>query len=149
MIFVMTSPFRQRDRQYSRTVTVPLRRPTANTGLIVTSAVSGLKALYKAGYKFAKAGVMLVDLQAATVVQHELDLVGGLDPQGRPVKERDERARLMSAMDRVNERYGRGAISIASAGTAARAAERTWAMKQERRTPRYTTSWAEMPIARA
>ena len=149
MVFVMTSPFRQRDRQYSRAVTVPLRRPTADTGLIVSSAVSGLKAIYKAGFRFAKAGVMLVDLQPAGLVQGELELLGGLDPQGRPVEERDGRARLMSALARVNQRYGRGSVSVASAGTAARAAERSWAMKQERRTPRYTTSWAEMPIARA
>ncbi|MBI5270769.1 MAG: DUF4113 domain-containing protein [Burkholderiales bacterium] len=92
---------------------------------------------------------MLVDLQPATLVQGELELVGRLDPHGRPVKERDERARLMSAMDAVNERFGRGSIGVASAGTSVRAPDRTWAMKQERRTPRYTTSWAEMPIARA
>jgi DNA polymerase V len=47
----------------------------------------------------------------------------------------------------VIRRYGRGAIGMASAGLGG--AGRSWAMKQERRTPAYTTSWAEMPIARA
>lgn len=42
MVFIRTSPFRQ-DRQYSRFINVPLRRPTADTACIVDAALAGLQ----------------------------------------------------------------------------------------------------------
>ena len=149
MVFIRTSPFRRDDAQYSRSLTVPLRRPTADTAQLVQAATQGLQAIYRAGFRYAKAGVMLVDLVASTTVQGELDLFGGLDAQGGALDERPGRAKLMAALDQVNGRYGKGTMTMASSGTAANASLRTWVMKQERRTPRYTTSWDEMPIARA
>ena len=146
-VFIRTSPFRAQDPQYSRSVTVPMRRPTADTHALVGSAVMGLKSIYREGYRYAKAGVMLLDLQPAVQAQAELDLVGGGpfgDGSGDPSR---DRSRLMAAMDGVNKRFGRGSLTVASAGAGER--PQTWAMRQERRTPRYTTSWDEMPIARA
>ena len=43
----------------------------------------------------------------------------------------------MKALDLVNQRFGRGTLHMASAGMAGD--KRVWSMKQERRTPRYTT----------
>lgn len=135
--FVRTSPFRP-DKQYSRSITVPLRRPTADTAALVGAALIGLRAIYRPGYKLAKAGVMLVDLSDAALEQGELDL----EPGGC-----EERSRLMTAMDTLNRRYGRGTVTIGSAGTGDM--PRNWAMKQERRTPRYTTRIQEIPIGKA
>lgn len=146
-VFIRTSPFRKQDRQYSQSVTVPLRRPTGDTHAIVASAVNGLRAIYRDGYRYAKAGVMLLDLQPQDLAQGELDLVGGSCPDGTSHDEGRDRSRLMSAIDRVNQRYGRGSLTVASAGTEAVA--KSWTMRQDRRTQRYTTSWDEMPIARA
>lgn len=53
----------------------------------------------------------------------------------------------MTALDRLNARYGRGTLHVASTG--ATVIQRDWEMKQERRTPNYTTVWAEMPTVRA
>ena len=53
----------------------------------------------------------------------------------------------MTTLDNLNQRYGRGTVQMASAGLLGD--RRTWAMKQERRTPGYTTCWADMPVARA
>ncbi|PHM20668.1 MAG: DNA polymerase V subunit UmuC [Curvibacter sp. PD_MW3] len=135
--FVRTSPFRP-DKQYSRSIMVPLRRPTADTAALVEGALTGLRAIYQSGYKFAKAGVMLVDLADAAVEQGELDL----EPDGC-----EDRSRLMSALDELNSRYGRGTVIIGSAGTGEM--PRNWAMKQERRTPRYTTRIGEIPVGKA
>jgi DNA polymerase V len=137
LVFIRTSPFRK-DPQYSRSTTVPLRRPSADTALIVQAALMGLAAIYKPGFKYAKAGVMVLDLQSATVQQGELDL----EADGAK-----DRSRLMSALDGLNDRYGRGTLLMASAGLAGD--KRLWAMKQERRTPGYTTRWEDMPVARA
>ncbi|MDP3520841.1 MAG: DUF4113 domain-containing protein [Hydrogenophaga sp.] len=53
----------------------------------------------------------------------------------------------MVAMDAINGRFGRGTVHVGSTG-GARAAK-AWGMKQERRTPQYTTCWDDLPIARA
>ena len=50
--------------------------------------------------------------------------------------------RLMSVMGGLNRRFGRGTVSLATAGVAS--APKQWSMKQERRTPRYTTRWDEL-----
>jgi DNA polymerase V len=137
MCFVRTSPFRG-DAQYSRSVSVPLRRPTAHTGAIVSAALAGLKAIYRPGFKLAKAGVILLDLQSDTVQQGELNLEDNSTP---------DNSRLMSTLDGLNQRYGRGTVLMASAGLAGD--HRIWSMKQARRTPGYTTCWNDMATARA
>jgi DNA polymerase V len=141
MVFIRTSPFRK-DPQYSRSIVVPLRRPTADTGAIVQATVLGLRAIYCQGFKYAKAGVMLLDLQPDSVMQGELDLGGD-----ESLENIADKARLMSALDAINKRYGRGTMKMASAGLDGD--RRVWSMRQERRTPAYTTDWADIPIVRA
>ncbi len=137
LCFIRTSPFRD-DKQYSRSVTVPLRRPSADTAAIVQAALMGLKRIYKPGYKYAKAGVMLMELSGEGGEQAELDLESDDGP---------DRSSLMSAMDDLNHRFGRGTVIIGSSGTSE--LPRNWVMKQERRTPRYTTRIDEVLVAKA
>jgi DNA polymerase V len=137
LVFIHTSPFRAQDKQYSRSITVPLRRPTCDTALIAGAAISGLRQIYKPGYRLAKAGVMLLDLQDSSAEQSELDL----DDPG------PEHGKLMGMLDALNTRYGRRSIQLASAGVGG--SDRTWTMKQELKTPNYTTCWKDLPRARA
>ena len=137
MCFIRTSPFRQ-DAQFSRTTTVPLRRPSADTAVILAAALAGLRAIYRPGYKLSKAGVMLLDLQPDTVLQQELALEND---------DVTDRGSLMTTLDDLNHRYGRGTVLMASAGLAGN--RRSWSMKQERRTPGYTTCLDDMAVARA
>ena len=99
----------------------------------------GALARNRAGYRIAKAGVMLLDLQDASVEQGELDLLPSSDTR--------DSTRLMSALDSINDRYGKGTLRFASAG--AQREVRAWEMKHERRTPAYTTEWGALPTARA
>ncbi|OQW86050.1 MAG: DNA polymerase V subunit UmuC [Rhodoferax ferrireducens] len=145
IVFIRTSPFRK-DAQYSKSMIVPLFRPSADTAVILQAALSGLKTIYRPGFKLAKAGVMLLDLQSDTVVQGELDLDTGTDADHGQAHYVDK-TQLMSAMDGLNRRYGRGTLKLASAGLAGD--KRIWSMKQQRRTPGYTTCLADMPVARA
>ena len=137
MVFIRTSPFRK-EPQYSRSTVVLLRRPTSDTGDLVAAAVMGLRSIYRPGYKLAKAGIMLLDLQDATNEQFEL----ALEDDGAP-----NRDRLMKALDTVNERFGRGALQMASAGIAKE--KHLWSMKQQRKTPCYTTNWKDILEVRA
>jgi len=137
LVFAHTSAHRPGPR-FSRSVVVPLRRPSADTRALVQAATAGMRHLYAPGYLLAKAGVMLLDLQADDVHQGELALED--EPQR-------DRSQLLTAMDTLNKRYGKGTVHVGSAGPAR--SPKAWGMRQERRTPRYTTRWDEMPVVRA
>lgn len=137
LVFIRTSPFRQ-SPQYSRSIVVPLGTPTSDSAAIVDAALRGLREIYRPGFQLAKAGVMLMDLRPASHKQCQLDF-------GEPEPAR-HRTRLMDALDSVNERWGKGTLKLGSAKVGR--ASSPWVMKQERRTPGYTTAWEEMPIAR-
>jgi DNA polymerase V len=136
LTFIHTNPFRNWERQYSRSVTMPLRRPTADTAPIVQAALRGLHQVFQEGFKFHKAGVILLDLQPQSVQQGELALEEEAPPR---------QGRLAAAMDRINDRYGRGTLHPASAGVGGTG--RSWTMKQQWLTPQYTTNWAHLPTA--
>lgn len=142
LVFIRTSPFRS-GPQYSQSVTIPLVRPSADTSTLVQTAVLGLRLIYQAGYSFAKAGVMLMDLSDEGLEQGELALGDEVREHTQPA----HCAQLMQALDKLNQRYGRGTLSVASSGITTQ--HKIWSMRQERLTPRYTTAWADMPIARA
>ena len=148
-VFIRTSPFRENDRQHSPSSTVPIR-PTADSRRIVGAACEAARAMFRPGFSYAKAGVMLMDLQDAKGLcdQGELDLFGG--GVGQATVAQDRRA-LMQTMDALNRRFGRGAVLIGSTTTAVASDTGTaaWSVRQERRTPRYTTRWEEMPVVRA
>ena len=135
-VFAHTSPHRTGPR-FARAVVVPMRKPTGDTNLIAQAALMGLQRIYEPGFDLIKAGVILMDLTDGNVQQFEL----ALDDPG------PDRTRLMTALDTLNTRYGKGAVHLAVTG--ATKAELQWAMRQERRTPQYTTRLADIPIARA
>lgn len=137
LVFAHTSPFRPGPR-FSKSIVVPLRRPTSDSHRIVDSAVSGVQQIYEPGYRLSKAGVMLMDLMQETVSQRELDF-GTLESR--------DRSKLMVAVDALNNRYGRGTVHVGSA--ACQRASSDWSMRQERLTPQYTTKFSDLPIAKA
>ena len=54
---------------------------------------------------------------------------------------------LMQALDKLNDRYGRGTVVLASAGL--KGPKRDFEMRQDLLTPQYTTRWADLPVAKA
>lgn len=178
LTFIRTSPFRQQDEQYSRSMVWPLVRPTQDTAVLVQAALASLQAIFRPGIHYAKAGVMLMDLVPEGFVQGELDwdapVTTRMSPSptfaatssasiscspivrtGLHTGEPKDRSRMMgAAMDHLNDRYGRGTVKLASGGTehshlgnqGAPASGRK--MKQERRTPGYTTHWQELAVVK-
>lgn len=147
-VFITTSPFRKRDAQHSVAVTVPLVRPTCDSRLLIEAAVRTLEQIYRRGFNYVKAGVMLLDLrpQAQSQSQGELDLFSAIDGSTVEVRPKPQ-AGLMSTMDALNHRFGRGALSVAS--SVQRAERVGYVSKQERRSPRYTTRLDEVVTVRA
>lgn len=137
LVFIRTSPFRKQDAQYSRSACLPLPVPTSDSAHITQAALALLRNIYQQGYVYAKAGVMLMGLQPAARQQLTLDLsrqAGDVQPANR--------VRLMQNMDQLNQRYGRGTLKLASAGLGQTA--QIWHMKQDFKTPAYTTDWANL-----
>lgn len=130
-VFVHTNPFREQDPQYSNGLTVPLIEPTDDNRILAAAALQGLGIIFREGYQYKKAGVMLMDLQANSISQ-------GMLFDTRPPRENS--ARVMATLDALNQRFGRDALHIGSAGLVQR-----WAMKAENKTPCYTTRWDELP----
>ncbi|GAB3256577.1 hypothetical protein GCM10027296_26530 [Chitinimonas naiadis] len=107
---------------------------TDDTIMIVKAALYALKRIYREGYAFMKAGVMLMDLCPRTMRQATL-----FDDEAALTR----RARLMTTMDSINREFGRGAIRLASSGTG-----EAWKMRQSRKSPSWTTNWHELPRAK-
>lgn len=135
MVFAHTSPFRNVPR-FSRSCVVPLPQPTADTRHLANAAIAGIRKIFEPGFQLSKAGVLLLDLQNS-ISQGTLDL-------GTEVP---DQSALMATLDSLNKRYGRGTLAVASAGVAHRPG--SWHMRQERRTPAYTTNWNELAIVHA
>ena len=129
-VFMHTSPFNERDRPYSASTTVHLEDASNDTLDLMKAAQRAARAIYRDGYRYAKAGVIMDDLIPAG--SGERPLFGARD--------RDQSERLMTAIDTVNARFGRGAIIPAAAGL-----KRPWQTKFDMRSPRYTTRVRELP----
>lgn len=112
-------------------MTTPLSTPTDDTRKLVQVVLWGLKMIYKPNYNYAKAGVMLSEIVAADGVQQ--DLFSSMQPTLKSDI-------LMSTMDSINRKMGKESIKLASEGFV-----RPWKMRQERKSPSYTTQWADIP----
>jgi len=132
-VYVRTNPFKEDDPQYQSSLVVPLGQPTDDTSKLVHAALTGLKAIYRSGYRYKKTGVLLMGLQARESLQPSL--FDDTDKQTRS----DDRMRVMDA---INRRMGQGSVTIAASGIRQR-----WAMRRERKSPNYTTDWGELPVA--
>lgn len=134
-VFIHTNPFREQDPQYSNSIVIPLPNASADTRLLVRAALFGFDKIYKPGYAYKKAGVMLMGISDAKTAQGSLLLEHGAGQRSEG---------LMKAMDALNRRYGRQAVSVFAS-----AAPKSWAMRRENMSPCYTTRWSDVPVAQA
>lgn len=112
-------------------MTIPLPEATADTRVLVMWALKGLKRIYRPGFAYQKAGVMLSELRPKAMAQASLFV----DP------ETDRGQRLMATLDVINQRWGRGTLRSAAEGM-----EKPWQMRRQRLSPSYTTDWDGLPM---
>ena len=117
--------------QYSNSVTIPLPVATQNTAELIRYALRGIAQLFRAGYRYKKAGVLLTGLVPAQQVQTHL-----FDRHNR---ERSQR--LMAALDAINTQWGTGTVRYAAVGVYPQ-----WSRRCGRRSPQYTTRWEELAV---
>ena len=129
-VFLQTNRFRQDLPQYSPSLAVPLPQPTHDTLVVNRWADALCERMFREGYQYKKAGVMLSELSPVT---HQQGDWLEASPPGH--------SKLMQALDHLNARYGRGAVKVSTQG-----AYQGWQMRQERKSPNYTTDWDDVPV---
>lgn len=125
-IFVETNPFSQ-EPQHHQSAVVKFQGPTSATNVLIHHATTAAERLFRRGFRYRKAGVLLMDLTQAGDHQRSL------------FEDAEERTRdrlLMQALDQVNRKLGAGTLRFGAEGLA-----KTWAAKFKRRSPCYTTRW--------
>lgn len=129
-VYIRTSPFNSRQKYYANGMSIPLSTQTDSTLILTKAALWGLRKIYRRGYHYQKAGMMLSELVSRQYRQ--IDLFGSVDTDTRA-------SQLMRVMDQINARMGRGTLKLASEGF-----KQPWKMKQGNKSPNYTTYWDEL-----
>lgn len=131
-VFVMTNRFSSQP-QYSKSALVALTPASDSDADLVRAATSGLDEIYRPDFVFHKAGVILSQITPAAEAQTEIFTPCDFARRGR----------LNQALDAINHSHGAGALRYAATGM-----RRLWLMRSQRRSPRYTTRWEEIPEVR-
>ncbi|MEB5528091.1 translesion error-prone DNA polymerase V subunit UmuC [Vibrio cholerae] len=129
-VFIRTSPFKDNEPQYSNSASGELLIPSCDTRDFIELASHLIKRIWKDGFRYAKAGVMLSDFYDPGMFQPGL-----FDD----VSTRSNSQQLMSVLDSINQ-SGAGKVFFAGQGT-----KKDWSMKREYLSPAYTTRWDQLP----
>ncbi len=131
-VFVRTSPFQRNFGYYSNSKTVDFPIATNNSIETVKTAVASLESIFKNGYRYQKAGVMLTGLSNADGKKNLFS------------SEKDEKINsLMRSIDNTNYRYGRATLSLASAGV-----HKKWNMRRQYSSKIDTADFYSLPKIR-
>ena len=126
--------------QHKEARAYPLPQATDDTGIILKYAQEQLELLHQPGFRYQKAGVMLLDLIPYRPMQ-----LGLFQKEQASISEQGQKRRqLMQTMDQLNDKIGKQAVGFGLARE-----EANWQMKMAHRSPRYTTCWQEIPVVKA
>jgi DNA polymerase V len=128
-VFIMTNRFREDQPQYANSCTLALDEPTDDPIRIVQNAKRLLRGMFRPGYAYKKAGVLLLDLVSSSFRQGLL-----FEEHGS-----SRRSEFVNAVEESASRYGGGGAFWGGQGIG-----KQWRMRREMRTPRYTTHWDDL-----
>ncbi len=128
-VFIHTNQFREDLPQYAQNITITLPQASNNTFELIRFALIGLKAIFKDGFKYKKAGVIVTGLFPQNEIQGNL-----FDTESRAKSNI-----ASSVMDKLNKKYGKDTIIVGSMGF-----EKMWKLRQEKLSPCYTTNWNDI-----
>lgn len=130
-VFVQTNTHRTQDKQYYRSISIELPVASNSSQEIISHALKGLQEIYRSGYNYKKAGVIVMDIVPENQIQFGL-----FDTFNRS---RDKK--LMESYDKINQLFGKDLVRFAAQGYG-----RRWRLKQERLSPCYTTRLCDVYI---
>ena len=132
-VFIRTSPFQNQFAYYSNSKTIDLPIATDNSIEIVKTALTGLKYIFKNGYRYQKAGIMLSGLSSS---EGSKNLFSS--------KKDDKIKNLMRSIDNTNYRFGRSTLSLASAEI-----NKKWNIKKQHSSKIDTADFNFLPTIKA
>jgi DNA polymerase V len=132
-VFILTNKFNN-DAKYGASKGIDLLTPTAYTPNLIANAERMLAEIYRDGYRYKKAGIMLLGLLPEKL--HQQNLFERIDTE--------RQQRLMNTLDIVNTKHGRNTLTYLATGI-----KHTWSMRRELLSPNYTTQWSELPVVKA
>lgn len=128
-VFIRTSPFQNNVPQYRNGLTAKLPRPTDDARDLIQLTMVLLEQIWRDGYDYAKAGVVLSDFY--DIGTYQLGLFENHI-------ERSNSRQLMHVLDTINY-SGQGRLFFARQGVT-----RGWVMKRDHLSPAYTTHWQQL-----
>ena len=128
-VFINTNRFREDHEQYANSRTLSFDEPTDDPMRVVKNAKALLRSIYRKGYAYKKAGVLLIDLIPKCSQQTFL-----FQEHGSP-----RQCEFVEAVEEVAARYGESCAFLGAQGVS-----KKWIMRREMRTPRYTTNWDDL-----
>ncbi|MHB9056781.1 MAG: Y-family DNA polymerase [Paludibacteraceae bacterium] len=134
LVFLHTNPFDTSQPVYYNQQLLQLPSPTNDSGELIHYARIGLEKIFVPGYKYKKAGVIVMDIVPERPLQMTL-----FDN-----RDRDKYNRAMEAMDKINSQYGRYHLKMCSQGF-----DKKWKLKNEKLSPCYTTSLKDVIVVNA
>ena len=132
-IYICTSPFNKKESYYENSITIPLPEQTDNTLTLIQFSLFGLRKIYRNGYKYQKAGVILSKIVSSKKYQPDLF---------SKKEKRRKSNNLMATLDQINTLMGKKILIIAAEGIT-----QPWKMRQNNMSPRYTTNWNDLIVA--
>ncbi|APP87210.1 MULTISPECIES: Y-family DNA polymerase [Xanthomonas] len=132
-IFAETDSFKPGVPQHNPSRTAPLASATSDSRVVLTVVRRLLQGLMRDGFTYKKAGVCLMDLSAPEDLQGDLFT---------PARIGDDK--LMSTLDAINRRFGRGTAGLGASGWQKSPG---WASRQNLLSGRFTTSLDDLPRA--
>lgn len=132
LVFLRSDPHKKGAIPYRNSCVLTLPYSTNSSITLSKYAVLGLHKIFKEGVHYKKAGVMIMGLSPTATRQ--LPLFGG---------EEVKHLAVMQAVDRIHKRFGPHQIKLANQDL-----QRTWKMKQEHLSQRYTTEIKEVITVR-
>lgn len=130
-VFIRTDPFRPDLPQYSNAATVRLDVASGDLRELAAASTRCLRTIFRKGYKYKKAGVVVTDIENGCVQTNLFDAT-----------DREKQTRLLEAIDRVHRKNGNDSLQVASQRSVSSA------ISQEFKTPCYTTKLEDVIIVR-
>lgn len=128
MIFLHTNGHRKDLPQYSRNIVVKLPYPSNSNIELSKFAIQCLERIFVKGFDYKKAGVIVMDITPER--EQQLSMFNNSNPKHK---------KLMRTIDYLNLTIGQQKVKLASQDL-----DRTWKMRQEKLSPRYTTRLDEV-----
>ena len=133
-VFIRTSPFLNKKNYYANSKSIDLAIKTNDSIELIKQALVVLKNIYKKGYRYQKAGIILSGLEDLN--SYDKNLFSA-------IRNEKKREKLMKAIDFTNAKYGRHSLSIAQAGL-----KKIWSSKRQHYSKIDTASFRLLPIVR-